>query len=265
MGSLTDFAENELLDHVFNAAYTPPTTVYLALFESATTDAGGGTETAYTNYARQAVAFDAATSRAIQQTALETFPQNGGGTVTITNWAIYDALTVGNMLAHGALTASKQVNNGNTPSVAASEVDVTFSAGEISDYLAHKLLDLMFRNIAYTSPATYVGLVTVAATDTDTGSTITEPAGGAYARKLVDVNGGTSPTWDLAAAGLVDNTHLIQMPTPTASWGTAVGVVIVDAATLGNLLCYDNAMTDEAIGIDDNVNFPVGTLDITLD
>jgi hypothetical protein len=184
--------------------------------------------------------------------------------VTITHWGIHDAATVGNLLAHGAFAVSKQVNNGNTPSVAAAEVTVAFSAGEISDYLANNLLDFAFRNQAFSSPATYVGLVTVATGDSDTGSTITEPGNG-YAREIVNINGGASPTWDLAAAGLVDNTHLIQFDTPTGTWGTVVGVVIVDALTLGNLLCYDNTMDDQLIGTDDDVEFPIGDLDITLD
>jgi hypothetical protein len=265
MGTISNFLELELLDHVFNATYTPPTAVYLALFESDPTDAGSGTETAYTSYARQAIEFNAAASRSIAQTNTETFPANTGTTVTITHWGIFDALTVGNLMAHGAFGASKQVNNGNTPSVAAGEITVAFSAGEISTFLANELLDHAFRNSAYTKPSTYVGLVTVAATDSMTGSTITEPSGNGYARVQVNPNGGASPTWDLAAAGLVDNTHLIQMPTPSGSWGTVVGVVICDAATLGNLLCYDNAMADQAIGVDDDVEFPIGDLDITLD
>lgn len=264
MGSISDYLELELLDHVFNASYSPPAAVYLALFESDPTDAGSGTETSYTNYARQAIEFDAASSRSIQQTNLETFPSNGGSTVTITHWGIYDALTVGNLMAHGALTASKQVNNGNTPSVAASEVDVTFSAGEISNYLANALLDFAFRNQAFSSPATWVCLVTATVSDSDTGSTITEPSNG-YNREQVNVNGGASPTWDVAAGGLVDNTHLIQFDTPTGSWGTVVGVAICDASSAGNLLCYDNAMADQAISTDDDVEFPIGDLDITLD
>lgn len=265
MGSLSDFLELELLDHVFNASYTQPVTVYLALFESDPLDAGSGTETAYTSYARQAIAFDAAAARSVQQTALETFPANTGSTVTITHWGIFDAVTAGNLMAHGALSVSKQVNNGNTPSVAASEVDVTFSAGEISNFLANELLDHAFRNLTYTSPATYIALVTTTTADTDTGTTIDEPSGNGYARKQVNINGGASPTWDLAAAGLVDNTHLIQHATPTGAWGTVVGVAICDAATVGNLLCYDNTMADETIGLDDDVEWPVGDLDITLD
>ncbi len=40
MGSLSDYAENELLDHLFNAAYSPVATVYLALCTADPTDAG---------------------------------------------------------------------------------------------------------------------------------------------------------------------------------------------------------------------------------
>jgi hypothetical protein len=265
MGSISNFLELELLDHVFNASYTPPTNVFLALYESDPTDAGSGTETSYTNYQRQQIEFNAAAARSIDQTNLETFPANGGGTVTITHWGIHSLVSGGDFLAHGQFGTSKQVNNGNTPSVAAGEIDVTFSAGEISNYLANALLDFAFRNQAFSSPATWVGLVTATSADGDDGDTITEVSGGSYARVQVDVNGGTSPTWDLAAAGLVDNTHLIQFPTPTASWGTVVGLVICDASTSGNLLAYDNDMTDQAIGTDDDVEIPIGDLDITLD
>lgn len=265
MGSISDFLELELLDHVFNAAYTPPATVYLALFESDPLDAFSGTETAYTNYARQAIAFDAAASRNIDQTALETFPANGGSTVTITHWAIFDAVSAGNGMAHGSFAVSKQVNNGNTPSVAAAEVTISFSAGEISDYLANNLLDLTFRNQAFSAPATYLALVDAVVVDADTGSTISEPSGNNYARELVDVNGGSSPVWDLAAAGLVDNADLIQFNTPSGTWGTVVGIAICDALTVGNLLGYDNTMADQAMDTDDDIEIPVGDLDITLD
>jgi hypothetical protein len=265
MGTLSDYLELELLDHIFNAAYTAPTTVYVSLYESDPGDDDSGTETSYTSYARQSITFAAASSRVVDQNALVTFPANTGSTVTITHWGLHDAVSAGNLMAHGAFGVSKQVNNGNTPSIASSEIDVTFSAGEISDYAANNLLDLAFRNQAFSAPDTYVALVTATVSDSDTGSTITEPSGNGYARVQVNINGGSSPTWDIAAAGLVDNTHLIQMPTPTGSWGTVVGVAICDAATVGNLIGYDNAMGDQAIGVDDDVEFPIGDLDITLD
>jgi hypothetical protein len=109
-----------------------------------------------------------------------------------------------------------------------------------------------------------VAPITAAVGDADTGSTISEPSGGGYVRVLVNPNGGASPTWDLAAAGLVDNTHLIQFPQATASWGTVVGVAICSAATLGDLLWYDNDMVDQGVGSVDTVEFPIGTLDLQM-
>jgi hypothetical protein len=103
--------------------------------------------------------------------------------------------------------------------IQAGQVYVEYLAGEIGTTLAHNPLNLMFRNVAYEKPNTYVALVTAAVGDGDTGWTISEPSGGGYARVQVNPNGGSSPTWDLAADGLVDNTHLIRFPAATASWG----------------------------------------------
>lgn len=270
MGSLSDFSENELLDHVFNAAYTAPTTIYLALCTADPTDAGTGAsmnEAANANaYARTAITFGAAASRRVTQNADVTFPQASGAWGTVTHWAITDNATygAGNMLAHGAFGTSKSIVSGNTPKVVSGEVYVEISAGEVSDYLANNWLDLMFRNQTFTKPATYIALVDTIVTDADTGTTISEPAGGSYARVQVNVNGGVSPTWDLAVAGALDNTHEILFPTATASWGTIVGVSIVDAATVGNALFYDNDMADQAVGIDDVVSFAAGALDVSL-
>lgn len=275
MGSLSDFAEKELLDHVCNTAYTRSATVYLALLTADATDAGTGatiTECADAfSYARTAIAFLPAAARSSVQTGAVTFPQaSGGGWGDVTHWAILDGNTHGadDVLAHGAFTATKTVNDGNTPSVASGEIDVTFSANEISDVLAHNLLDLMFDDTAYAIPDTFIGLCTATIDDNDTGSTVTEVSGGSYARKEVDVNGGASPTWDLATGtspALVDNTHEISFVTATANWGTVVAVGIFSAVTAGDLLFYDNAMVDQDVDDGDTAKFPVGDLDITLD
>ncbi len=265
MGSLSNFAENELLDHVFNAAYTPPATVYLALHTADPTDAGNGAEANYTSYARAAITFGAASSRRVTQSATVTFPASTGGSNTITHWAVWDASTSGNMLAHGAFATSKSIVSGNTPSVASGVVYVEFSAGEISNYLANILLDFMFRNQAFSQPTnTYIGLATATIADTNTGSTVTEVSGGSYARVDVNANGGSSPTWDVAASGVVDNTHDISFPEATGSWGTVVAVFIADASSGGNLLFYDNALTDQAVASGDTVVFPAGTLDVEM-
>jgi len=275
MGSISDSLEQDLLDHVLNqVTYTPASTVYVALCTADPTDAGTGasmSECANANgYQRTAITFLAAASRAVVQTGAVTFPQaSGGGWGTVSHWGIVSTQThgAGDLLAHGAFTASKTINDGDTPSIATSEIDVTFSAGDISDYLAEALLDFVFRNQAFSSPDTYVGFATETVEDTDTGSSITEVSGGSYARELVDENGGSSPTWDLASGTtptLVDNGAEIAFTTATASWGTITSVVICDAVSAGNLLFYDNTMADKSVGNGDTAKFPAGDLDVTL-
>ena len=268
MGSLSNALELELLDHVFNAAYSPVATVYLALCTADPTDSGTGAsmnEVANSgSYARTAIAFSAASSRRVTQNGAVTFPTATGSWGTVSHWAIVDSAThgAGTMLAYGAFVTSKSIVSGNTPTVSDTTVYVEFSAGEVANYLVHKLLDLAFRNTAYSKPDTYLGLVTTTSSDTAAG---TEVSGNNYARKQVNANGGSSPTWDVAASGALQNTHTITFATPSGSWGTVVGVVVFDASTSGNMLCYDNGVVDQAVATDDTVQFAAGAFDVTLD
>ncbi len=274
MGSLSDFAEQKLLDHLFNAAYTPPATVYLALCTADPTDAATGAACNEVpnsgNYGRTAIPFGPAATRQITQNAIVTFPTANGAWGTASHWVITDTNTygAGNVLAHGAFAVPKSIVSGNTPSVASTEIYINFSAGFIGTVVAGKLLDLMFRNTAYAKPDTYVAMIiTNPVADGDTGSTITEPAGGSYARKQVNPNGGASPTWDLASGPtptFVDNTHDIAFAAATGNWGTVIAVAIVSAAAAGDVIAYDNGMADQAVNSGDTVKFLIGNLDIQL-
>lgn len=261
MGSITDYLENELLDHVYNGSYTPAANLYLALCTADPTDAAtGASMNEFANsgsYARTEITFATAASRAVAQDADVDFPTATGDWGDATHYAITDSAThgAGNVLATGALTATKSVVTGNTPSVVSGVVIISWTAGEISDYLSNELLDHAFNNAAYTQPDTYVALVDTTVGDSDTGSSISEPSGGSYARVQVNPNGAGSPTWDTAASGTVFNEVPVEMGTATASWGTIVGVAIVDASSTGNLLMYDNAIADQAIGSADVTRF----------
>jgi hypothetical protein len=266
MGSLTNFSELELLDHIFNAAYSPVATVYLALATADPTDAATGAsmnEVPNANgYTRKAITFGAAASRRVTQSGAVTFDAASGAWGTVTHWAIVDSAThgAGNALAHGALSESKAVVAGNTPSVATTEVYVEITS-EIGTTTANNLLNLMFRNVAYSKPDTYLALVTTVSSEAGLG---TEVSGGSYARVQVNPNGGSSPTWDLAASGALDNTHDITFATATAPWGTVVGVAVMSAASSGTLLMYDNDQGDQAVGTDDIVKYLAGALDVEL-
>lgn len=270
MGSLTNYAEQKMLDHLCLTAYTPASTIYVALCTADPTDAATGAsmnEVANDyGYARTAITFAAAGSRAVVQSGAVTFPQaSGGGWGTVSHWAIVDTNTYGsgNALAHGAFGTSKTVNDGNTPSIASAEIDVTISANDLSNYAANAFLDRMFRNQAFTIAANYIALCTAIINDSDTGSSITEPGAGSYAREQVNANGGAAPDWDLAVSGdpsYVDNNDEISFTQATADWGNIKAVANCDASTGGNMLTYDNDMTDQDVNTDDTAKFAAAAL-----
>jgi len=126
MAEFSDFLENKIIDHLLrNQAYTPPITVYVALFTTPTADDGSGTEVTGGAYVRQAAGLSAATGGASSNAADITFPQATADWGTVTHLALMDAESGGEMLMHSILDASKVINNGDTFKINAGELDVT--------------------------------------------------------------------------------------------------------------------------------------------
>lgn len=130
MGSFSDYLENELLDHVFgNGSYTPPTNVFVALSTADPTDDGSGiAEPGAGAYARVSTAgadWNTAVAGALDNANEITFPEATASWGTLTHFALFDALTGGNMLGHSSLTTSKAIGIGDTAKYAAGELDVT--------------------------------------------------------------------------------------------------------------------------------------------
>ena len=127
MSAFSDYLENKVLDHVFGGnAYSAPGTLYLALYTSDPGDDNSGTECSGTAYARQTIAFTVVNDTASNTSAVE-FPTAGSAWGTITHVGILDALTSGNLLAHGALTASKTIASGDVFRVPAGDLDITLA------------------------------------------------------------------------------------------------------------------------------------------
>ena len=128
MAALSNYLENALINATLrNTAYTSPSTVYVGLFTSDPTDAGSGTEVSGGSYARKAMAFDAPSNGASVNSSAVEFDQATGNWGTITHFALFDALTTGNMLYHGALTTSKTIETGDVFKFADSSVTVTLA------------------------------------------------------------------------------------------------------------------------------------------
>jgi hypothetical protein len=140
MAALSNFLENKLIDFLFRgqalgitgasaASGTGPTTIYVALYTSSPTDAGGGTEVTGGSYARVAVTSSLANWAGTQSAGSTTASSGTSGTTSnnnaitfpapTANWgtvvaaALLDASTGGNILAYGALTNNKTINNGD--------------------------------------------------------------------------------------------------------------------------------------------------------
>jgi hypothetical protein len=125
----------------------------------------------------------------------------------------------------------------------------------LTNYGENRLLGLLIAN-----ENLYVGLHTVVATETGSG---TEVSGGGYARKALALS--------TPENGQTANTALIQFPTATANWGTVTGFGLWNAVSSGNLLWYgiltdqNNNPLPKTVTAGDIFQIPVSNLTLTLD
>ena len=126
--SFSNFLETEILDHVFaGAAYTAPTTKYLALFTAlADGEAGSVTEVSGGGYARQTVAFTTSGNTTSNNAAVE-YPTATANYGTVTHVAVFDASTSGNMMAYAALSSNKTIETGDVFRVPSGDLDITLN------------------------------------------------------------------------------------------------------------------------------------------
>jgi hypothetical protein len=128
MAALSNYLENALINATLrNTTYTSPATVYVGLFTTDPTDAGTGTEVTGGSYTRKAITFGAPSNGVSVNSAAVEFDQATASWGTVTHFGILDASTSGNLLYHGALTASKVIDDGDVFKFAISAVSVTLA------------------------------------------------------------------------------------------------------------------------------------------
>ena len=134
MGSFSDYLELEILDHILGGGdYTRPATVWIGLWTSALSDTSTGSSAGEVSggaYARVSVTnnltnWPAASSGAKANGTAITFTQATASWGTVTDFAILDASTAGNILGWGTLTQSKAIGDGDTAAFAIGDLDVT--------------------------------------------------------------------------------------------------------------------------------------------
>jgi len=127
----SDFIEQKLLETLLNnAAFPTVSTTYVALHTTSPLDDGSGAECVGTNYARidtgAFTSMTAITDGQTENTAEIAFAQASDGTWgTITHVGLWDAVSGGNLIYHGALTSSKTIDANDTFKIAAGDLIVT--------------------------------------------------------------------------------------------------------------------------------------------
>jgi hypothetical protein len=145
----------------------------------------------------------------------------------------------------------------------------------MSDYLENRLIDHVFRGVAYTAPTNiYIGLFTATPSDSGGG---TEVSGGSYARSPAIActttawasTGGATTTTNPSAgtSGTTSNNAAVTWAVaPTANWGVVTSIGAFDASTGGNLLFYGALTTSKTINSGDAApSFAISALTFTID
>lgn len=131
MAALSDVSEVLLLNYLMTAtSVTRPTAWYVALYTGAPSDSGGGTEVSGSGYSRQSVTWATATGAGgtTSNTNAPSFTASGGAFGTVTHIGIHSASSgSGNLLWHGAMTASKTIADGDTLEFSIGNIDLTLA------------------------------------------------------------------------------------------------------------------------------------------
>jgi hypothetical protein len=128
MAAMSNYLENALINATLrNTSYTTPSTVYVGLYTTDPTDANTGTEVTGGSYTRKAATFGAPSNGVSTISSAIEFDQATASWGTVAYFGILDASTSGNLLYHGALTASKTIDTGDVFKFATSALTVTLA------------------------------------------------------------------------------------------------------------------------------------------
>ncbi len=125
-------------------------------------------------------------------------------------------------------------------------------------------LNYLFRATAMTLNVDPYYLALSTADPGETGGSMAEPSGGAYARQSI----AKSAAGFTAATGTptqVTNAAQINFPEASASWGTVTHWALFTAVTAGTFILSGSMDASKTIDIGDILQFAIGALKIRLD
>lgn len=133
-------------------------------------------------------------------------------------------------------------------------------ANAFSDVMENDIIDVFLRNQAKNiGTSMFIALTTAVVAENHTGATITEVAdANGYSRQAV--------TFSAASGGTTANTGAVTFTASGGNFGTITSMCIVDSGThgAGNVVMFDNSMTDVTINDGDSLTFAIGDIDVTV-
>lgn len=136
MAGFSDYTESKVIDALLRGDSITGGAVYIALFTTDPNDDATGAECADSGYTRQQAHSSApsdgfsaphATDGHTSNQQVVSFPAIVDTRITVTHWAIFDALTGGNMLFSGALTNAKDLDPSDVLSFPVGSLKITLS------------------------------------------------------------------------------------------------------------------------------------------
>ncbi|MBP8910237.1 MAG: hypothetical protein KBI32_01890 [Phycisphaerae bacterium] len=129
MGSFSNYWENKVLDHLFGKGTYAPPTIHVALSSADPGEDGSGLDEpeggGYARVATGASDWSSADSGLVDNVQAIEFHPATGAWGTLTHFALFDAATAGNLLAHGSLTQPRTVNASDAPVFPPRQLQVT--------------------------------------------------------------------------------------------------------------------------------------------
>jgi hypothetical protein len=129
MGGFSDYCENEILDHLFGKGDYVPPAIYVGLSASDPTDSGTGLSepsgNGYTRVETAAPDWNVAAGGLLDNANVITLGPATADWGTLTHFALFDAVSGGHVLVHGALAHPKTIQSGDMARFASGELDVT--------------------------------------------------------------------------------------------------------------------------------------------
>jgi len=131
MGGFSNATENSVLDHIFkNTSMSQPTNLYVALCKSTISDTHTGStlpsEISGGAYARKKCnTWAAAAAGSLSNTIKIEFAEATANWGTITDFAVCDHSSTGNVIGYDKLTTAKKVGTGDTAKFATNDLKVT--------------------------------------------------------------------------------------------------------------------------------------------